>query len=605
MIVLILMAFGRRMLTLLKVKADTPLEASVFSAGLGLGVMAYLVLAVGLMGVLYTWALLAILGVMALVSLQEISRIVNEIAGGIKHQAANRLSAAGSLITISAVALGGLALIAALAPPSGIDWDGLAYHLAVPKLYLLKHRIFYVNFTSHSNFPFLTEMLYTLGLSMGSIALAKLFHFWMYIFSAVAIYALGKKHFSPLVGSVGAILFMSTPVVLWEAGMAYADLATALYISLAVYALLNWEKTERTPWLVVCGLASGFALGTKVLASVPIGVMCAWILATHGYTKGWGRGWKPALLVGFIALLVGAPWYIKTYIYTGNPFYPFLYNIFGGRNWSQQDAEVYRAAQQAFGMGRGAKELLLLPWNLTMNGFKFFDSPRAFGLIGCLFLGLIPIQILTFKKNRATVLLGIISLVFLIAWFVLMQQSRYLITVLPIFSILAALGVESAAQWRIGRHAVNAFIGLGIVLSLLLGFMLAVGGARAAFGIEPQDEYLSRTLDLYEAEAYVNSLTGEQKTILFDEVRGFYLNGDYIWGNPGHHELIPWAEFKVGKDMVDFLRKMGFTHAIVNWEFANSNDFVHSELIGGALAHGLIMEVYSSNGVSVYEIDGE
>lgn len=607
LLILISTAFGRRLLAILKVQTETPLEGSVFGIGLGFGALAYLVLAVGLAGWLYSWVLLALIGVIALVSLREIGGVVRDVVKGLRSRAGAKLGAAESLIAFSMVSLGALALISALAPPSELDWDGLAYHLAVPKMYLAQHSIFYIPFMSHSNFPFLTEMLYTVGLSLGSITVAKLFHFSTYIASAAAIYSLCRRRLSPRIGSIGALLFMSVPVVIWEAGSAYADITTALYVVLAVYAVLNWEQSERRPWLVVCGLMCGFALGTKVLAAVPAAAICLWILAVSGSSRGWGRGLRASLLVGVVAILVGCPWYIKSCVYTGNPVYPFLYSVFGGKYWSVEAAEAYRGAQLAFGMGRGLREFIMLPWNLTMNGAFFFDDPsrlKLFSLIGAAFIGLIPLQILAGSRNKVVLITGLVSVVFIAAWFGLMQQTRYLITIVPLLCVVAACGVDTAnSRWPVARHAANGFVAVCVVLSMATGFALAIGGARAAMGLEPRDEYLSRTLDVYDAESFINEYTpANARVVLFDEVRGFYLDRDYMWGNPGHHEIIPWSSFKTGADMAKYFRGAGYTHALVNWKFAKlaDDDLLH-KLIAGCHAEKLIDEVYASNGVSVYE----
>jgi hypothetical protein len=164
------------MLSVLNVKADSPIESAVFGVGIGLGVMSYLVLAIGLLGFLYPWTLMVLVGVMGLVSIRDIVELLKDAVHGLRFQVGTKLKASSALITFSMVVLGALSLVSALAPPAGLDWDGLAYHLAVPKMYLAHHRVFYVPFLSHSNFPFLTEMLYALGNLLRLVFLPQLFH---------------------------------------------------------------------------------------------------------------------------------------------------------------------------------------------------------------------------------------------------------------------------------------------------------------------------------------------------------------------------------------------------------------------------------------------
>lgn len=607
-------AVGRRLLLAFGVSADSPIESSVFGVGLGLGVLGYAILGLGLLGLLYWWVLIAVIVLALLLAGRQIIETINVIIAGLRSAFGIRVGFVAGLIALSGFSLAVLALMQALTPPSGLDWDGLAYHLAVPKLYLLRHTIYYVPFISHSNFPFLTEMWYTLGLSLGSAIVAKLFHFWMYIGTALGIYSLCRSHINRLAGSIGALLFMSVPVVFWEAGVAYADITTAFYLILAVYAILNWEKSNALPWLVISSLAAGFALGTKVLAAVPIVVICLYVLVVYARTLGLIGGVRLALLFGLLALMIGSPWYIKSYVYTGNPVYPFLFNIFGGKYWSHAAAEVYRGAQLEFGVGRGLKHFLMLPWNLTLHGYEFFDSQQFIGLIGPAFLGLIPLHILSGKRIRALTLLGWISFVFALAWFFLMQQSRYLIGIFPMLAIVAAAVVYTAnEEWPIARHAANLFVVVAIGTTIVVGYLLAKYTAPFVFCQQTCDEYLTSTLDVYPPEAWINEFVPpDAGVVLFDEVRGFYLNRKYIWGNPGHHEIIPWESFKQATDMVNWFCTHGYTYAMVNWRFAEAArrnvddknrpyDVLHSRLLPNAIGSGLMREVFAWHHISVYE----
>lgn len=606
-ILLVATAFGRRIIGLLRIDAGSPIEESVFGMGLGLGALAYFTLVVGLLGFLYWYVILALIIIMCLASLPWIRLTVYEMSAYICENAKLHMRVSDSLITFSAVALGALALISALAPPSGMEWDSLAYHLAVPKLYLNHHSVYYVLFTSHSNFPFLTEMLYTVGLAFGSVGTAKLFHYAMYILTALAILSLGRRHFSPVTGKVGALIFMSAPVVFYEAGIAYADISTAFYVIAAVYAFLNWEQTRSSRWLVLCGMMGGFALGTKVLAAIPIIGICLLVLAYSVSVREWGKGFKLALLTGCAALAVGSVWYIKSYIYTGNPVYPFMYEIFGGRNWSQAAADAYKIEQSSFGMGKTFPDLLMLPWNLLAHGTEFTNRQAAnvFALIGPAFLGLLPITVFIGKLRKPIISVSFLSVLSVGAWFILMQHSRYLIPIIPLLSVLAAEGVSAANEnLRIGRHAANSFVAFCIILCLIPGFILGQTVLGAVTGQMPPDEYLSKTLDVYDAEKYINdNLPQNAKIVLFDEVRGFYLDREYIWGNPNHHELIPWNQLTTGENMVDWFREHDFTHVLINWKFAGREDTLHGKLIPEAVSRGMMHDVYASKGVSIYALD--
>ena len=126
-----------------------PLEAAVFILPTGIGGLAYLTLALGLLRQANAAAFGVLLGIAAALGAVLLFRA----ARGPKLEASAEARPVWYLG--AAVALGLLGLftaIAALAPPSFLEWDSLAYHLAAPKTYLAQGRIFYIPYDHHSNF---------------------------------------------------------------------------------------------------------------------------------------------------------------------------------------------------------------------------------------------------------------------------------------------------------------------------------------------------------------------------------------------------------------------------------------------------------------------
>lgn len=607
LIALIVTAFGARILSWLKASTTSLLEKIVFGYGIGSGVLSIFVLAIGLMHFLYAWMIIILLVLMAAISIKEIISILHEITHGLRF----RVTLSNLVVCIGMVMLAGLSVIPALAPSSGMDWDGLSYHLAIPKIYLKNHAIVHVPYISHSNFPFLTEMLYTVGLAFNSQATAKLFHYAMYLATVCAIFALCKKYLSATAGIIASFIYMSTPLVAWEAGVAYADLSTAFYIILALYAIFNWERSGISRWLIIAGIVCGFAFSTKVIAAIPIILLCLLILLICARSHGWRIGLKYALITGLIAVFIGSPWYIKSYVFTGNPFYPFLYEIFGGRYWSKEAADAYRGSQLAFGMGRGVWQLIMLPWNLTMNGIYFFDipdprSPKIWGSIGMAFLGLLPVSIPLSWNNRLIKRMVIISVIFVVTWFFMMQYSRYLITIIPIVSIIAGYGVcMAASKLKMSKYALYGFLMLCILMGILNGYLFSRESAKAAIGIEKPENFLARTLDVYPAEAWINENTPQNARVaVFDEVRCFYLDREYIWANPGHHEMIPWKRMRDYNDMMRYFLIHGYDYFLINMRFASPSD-AHVGMINEMVSDGAAEVLFNQRGIAVLKLKNE
>ena len=77
---------------------------------------------------------------------------------------------------------------------------------------------------------------------------------------------------------------------------------------------------------------------------------------------------------GIPILALGAPWYAKTALATGNPVYPFAFEVFGGRDWSTALAAQFGNWHAALGMGREPLDYLLLPLRVLVQPDHFGDA---------------------------------------------------------------------------------------------------------------------------------------------------------------------------------------------------------------------------------------
>jgi 4-amino-4-deoxy-L-arabinose transferase-like glycosyltransferase len=643
-------AAGGQALRWVRLQAATPLEGFVFAAATGLGLLSYALLAVGLLGAFNRAAFLLLLLAFAVVGAPSVARIAR--AAGKRRDATEpqrcgdsviRRVTGETLVAWSAVAVGiyltGATLLAALAPPGGNDWDGLAYHLAAPKVYLSHGRIHFIPYDSHTNFPFAMEMLYGLGLALGGTPLAKLFHWTAGGLTALAVGAFcganlgrGEARSPTWVPPLAAVLFLSVPQVAWEATTAYIDLGTALFQFLALYALANgitrWSdgagKRPAIAWWLVAGGMSGWAMGTKYTALIPFGLL---LIAAAAWA--WGVSWREArvfplarawCLMALLGVVVASPWYIKNVLWTHNPVYPFFYRWFPGSvNWTQEAEDAYRMEQQSFGMGHTPGALVMAPWNTAMEGAAFFtvwsknarpDSPPRYagtvlGSVGIALLGLAPLWPFARRVDRrAAWLLAYVGVNF-VAWFLLSQQTRYLLPVLAPAGIVAA-AVLAALPHGFLRVAASGLIAVSLLVNVIATQRLTLEPVfPVVLGQESRDAYLSRTLpDLYPALQFVNTLPASSRVAFLQEVRGFYADRDYFWANPLQHNLIPYESLPDGKALARFLReRLGITHVLLNRNFARGSEQTNwYRLLEDAAQRGSLVTLYDAHGVAVYEV---
>lgn len=460
------------------------------------------------------------------------------------------------------VCLAFVVLIPALAPPSGSDWDSLAYHLSVPKLFLQHGGFYRIDWMSHSNFPMLVEMLYTPALAMNEPSGAKMVHYLYGVLLVLAVVMLVRKHFTPKAAPLAALAIAGMPMVMWEATTAYIDLATALYAVIAVYLLLDYLDKPELKSLIWCGAAAGFAASTKMTGLALIPMLVAWLVIDRWFA-GKRIEWKPALVLAGVGLLVCSPWYIKSIIYTGNPVYPFFYSIFGGKDWTHELAQTYSGLQRQFGIGHDFASFMFLPYDLTFHSEKFYDTAGLY--IGPILLVAVPPLFAARTWSRKLRGLLVFFVAQMVIWFALTQQSRYLIPAFAILAVIIAAVAYADERFRLTRIALFVVFGATALFGVLVtGFMVS-DTAPVVFGSETKDHYLARTLPIYPAEKWINENTPPKaKVALFGETRGFYLDRDYVWADWGHNKRFT-RNFASVDEFVSYLKRQGITYAMVNF----------------------------------------
>lgn len=620
-----------------------------YAVALGMGTLAYLILGAGLVGWLHPPVLGLLTGAGILLLIGEAwqhrraaSSLPADVTGRdpegyLAPEAEARTDPAGSgpiagrdpehLLALALWAANGLlalaTLVSALHPPDGLDWDSLSYHLAAPKIYLREGRIGFIAYDSHTHFPFTMEMLYTLGLQFGGVGGAKLFHWAAGWLTALAVglwssrLTVGGLRAPRWTGPLAAALFAGMPIVLWEMGTAYVDLGTALFQLLALAALVNAVTREEGITLrdaALAGILSGFALGTKMTALLQFGLLGLGLLAWAGRTAAGGKvsrrsAVQAVLMFGLAGLVVGSPWYIKSWLWTHNPVYPFFYSFFpDSYSWTREAEIAYATEQASFGRGRGPDALLLALWNLGMHGRDFYINYRSLvgdqiGTLGPVWAGLVPLLFWARGLDRRAWLCLLYFGGSLGFWFLLSHQSRYLVPIFAPLAVVVALGVAAlTSRWL--RIAAGVFVALSLLLSVKMHAPLAQTSALVVTGVYSEDEYLRASLPgLYEASLYVNQLPSDTRVALYQETRGFYIDRNYFWANPLQHNLIPYDRLKSGAELMEWLRRFGNTHVLINYGFSKGTEASQwYRLLMDAIENRRLVESYRSRGVVVYEI---
>ena len=520
--ILLLLAsgIGKKIINWLKLDGITNLEKVIFGLVVGLGVVAYGVLALGLSSLLYPWAILTWMILLCIVSFKEISEIVSHIPVWLYQQQRSfrNLGISEICVLIFATAILLMSFIMTLAPPNG--YDGKAYHLQAPKLFLQSGSIFPFHENVQANFPFTVEMLYTIGLAFKSDVLASTINLTYAVLLVLVIFSFSRRYLGRTQSWLAvAILLGILTFPLW-ATLQIVDNAWAVYEFLAFYSFVRWDETNNKRWLVFAAILAGLAIGTKYMALGGIIILGLCVLWQSRH-RGWRVVFVNGFVFGFVSLIVGSPWYIKNFIWFGNPIFPF---VFGGREWTLEQNDIYLAFLRSFNSGKSLRDYLLLPMNIYIRSSNFsttgFDTPSW--LFPLVFL--YPFT----KKSKVLNWIAVFLLLRFVVWS-FASQIRFLLPMYPGLCVLTAHVISDLVgrlKSAFSRKAlISVSVGTLMVITLIIqaSVLLRNPPLRVVVGLDSKIDYLSRAAADFNAKQYLQrNLDPSARVLLMWLGTGYY-----------------------------------------------------------------------------------
>jgi len=405
-------------------------------------------------------------------------------------------------------------LIGVLGPE--ISFDALWYHLTLPRIYLASHAILNIpgGLLYYSDMPKLTEMLYVGALSFGSEIIAKFIHFSFGLFLLITIYQISKKFLSQKFSLIATLVFYSSLVVGWESITAYVDLSWAFFELMALWGILNWFENKSRRWLLVSGLMLGLAISVKVIAFESLIIFLGLFIYDMYQHKS-----KILLLIKNYSVFFGAsiivplPWFIFSFINTGNFFYPYFSKL------AVDSGQTFSLLNFTF--------ILRDFYNLFLN----LNDP-----ISPLYLILLPVILVALKKSdfRIKMMFTYAFLGFLI-WYLIEQVrgGRFLLPYLPAFSILASYSIYKLKS----RNMQKFLIVVVILVALSSVSYRALANSKylpVILGQETKAEFLTKNLnfsfgDFYDTDGYFQKqIKASDKVLLYGFHNLYYLDFPFI-----------------------------------------------------------------------------
>jgi len=449
-----------------------------------------------------------------------------------------------------------------------IGWDDDVYHLTLPKLYLRHGGFRRIAWNVYSHWPHGVELLYGMAMMVQDYVLAKLLHTLFLALVIVAVYRRCRTQAPRLLACTASLLVLGNDVVQYEGAVANVDIAFGFYFLMAVECADQYLRASEARLLVLCGVFCGALAGTKL--SGLVGVVCIAVLLGVSRPRWFLQPKQllvPALTLGVPTLLLAAPWYIKTYLYTGNPLYPLFFKQLGGIEWSAQLSQQFFAWQDGMGMGRSLRDYLLLPLRVVLDadyGYARFD-----GRIGQFWLLATPLSLFVWPsvgRGRSELICACMYFVF---WALSSQQLRFLIAALPLLAIaacLAAASLTSRMTNSIARTALHAALLVATCCTAwpMLRPSLDQASSEATRLVEqgPADPKTAIPPGI----AFINEHTRpSSKILLINGNGGFFLERAYIADSFGEASQLSWlmSGAATQQQLMAIFRSLSVTHLYV------------------------------------------
>ncbi len=491
-------------------------------------------------------------------------------------------------------------IVATCAPPN--DWDSLSYHLALPKIYLAAGGIAPIHWAINAHYPLNTEMIYTLCMALRCDHIPH----WINLFHGLLLLLLTAQLAKRVLtltqeGILFCVLILiCQPLFQRVIGNGSTDFSVALPFLASFLCLLKGINEEdqnlKEIFFLLSGSLSGISMGAKMT-----GVwMTATLLLTALLLKVKGRSLLYFLLGVFI---FGSPWYLKNWITMGNPIWPYLGEWF---NASPFDLDAWHRIRDSITEGgdKNSWSFLTLPLQMILKPEKF--------LYDCHYI-LIPFLTLLIAKLLQKERFSLLEKKFLWVlafsatfWFWTYQNWRYL---LPILSLIVLLTVHwSYYFWKERKLK---FISLISLFSIVPLFSLSINNEAFVFlNLKPEsskpqsarEKYLQLTLGpAYTLTQVANQiLPNNAKILLYKDVRGYYLNRDYAWGDPLNPGTFSYREIQNSQQLHKKLISLGFTHILYNPTIGNyKGDRVYYEK-----ADRIMLDLLKTKASPLYILDG-
>ena len=491
-------------------------------------------------------------------------------------------------------------------------YDDLNYHLPLAQFFLQTHSI---DPAWHLRFPVGnqgTDLLFVPLQAFGGDIAAQQLSVVSFQLFLVGIFCCARRFGRNVkAGQLALLACLTGAHVLEMSVTAYIDMNFALFVSAAIYAGLCFldaaQSTDRKYWAALSGICFGLSISSYWFGLVAfvifVGLAFGEALMPKNETNK--RAFNDAsgvFLLIAAALALSAPWFIRTFIYTHNPVFPFASEFFGlGGIWNASDVQAYLAdLQQNFGLSKDFFDIFNLPWMLSFPPVYFFEPSLTPTLLLALILG-VPLSFLPNSQIIRRLLILICAVI--LAWFEFGHHTTYLLGIVPAVSVLT--GISLARFWVYITDPASRRFAIIFTTALVLTFG-AVGHAFAFLGknndpiatsASVRSMLLDRWLPIHKTFEFANGLPPNVLYTYKNAYVKYFYKGITYGDNYGKARFDDFKDAaRSGQTLIDFLKKFQVKYVVVEQNAVN-------ELPNDSVFSSHFHKLYSDDSAVLYELN--
>lgn len=504
-------------------KEDNSSLSGILKIVLGLAVFAYFLIFMSMWGALKPSAVLIFILFFLIIRWEKGKEVFNWLKDGFNFFWSDR-SIFGRICQFSLLITLFFTAILCFLPE--ISNDALGIHLYLAKRFMIKASLapFFYDIISYR--PLLMSVLYASGLFLQNVAISKLFHWFSggLLVSAAAIKIYEATQNKKMTLFLSLMLWL-TPTLMNQVTTTYIDAGASLFIFVGYCVFQEAYENWKPKPFFYAGLFIGVAVAIRYLS---LNAYFAMIILLGLKFFQYGFKVRAVLAAFYLSLgvaLTSAYWFLRAWIATGNPVYPYLGPLFGTENFEFLDSLYFHY----MGLPKSMTSFLMLTWNVTFKP-QYFDYHHWVGPFYLIVLPFFLYTAIKINKARTHVLFVFFSVVF---WYFTGQNVRYLLPTMPVYLIAAAIGMNDSSKqllqnglWQMltktAACAMIAFLLLLTAYHFRYQFM-------PLFGIWSMQEYLQKMERSVPIADWVNkNLPQKAKILSIGEPHLFYFDREAI-----------------------------------------------------------------------------